>query len=85
MAQEMRTQMIQSMRAHAEGHIQKHKANVEIYLNQPGGSGGQGDVLETIEKELNIIAMYHDQLEMLNTYFAPPKVLYPNLFSKVRP
>nr|BCU99710.1 MAG: hypothetical protein CM15mV30_0020 [uncultured marine virus] len=34
MAQEMRTQMIQSMKAHAEGHIQKHKANVEIYLNQ---------------------------------------------------
>ena len=32
------------------------------------------DVLETIEKELNIIAMYHDQLEMLNTYFATPKV-----------
>ena len=74
MAQEMRTQMIQSMKAHAEGHIQKHKANVEIYLNQPVGIGEHGDVLETIEKELNIIAMSHDQLEMLNTYFATPKV-----------
>ncbi len=44
MAQEMRTQMIQSMKAHAEGHIQKHKANVEIYLNQPVGIGEHGDV-----------------------------------------
>ena len=25
--------------------------------------------LEAIEKELNIISMYHDQIEMLKTYF----------------
>ena len=63
MAQEMRTQMIQSMKAHAEGHIQKHKANVEIYLNQPVGIGEHGDVLETIEKELNINPFLRSSIE----------------------
>ena len=76
MAQEMRTQMIQSMKAHAEGHIQKHKANVEIYLNQSVGIGEHGDVLETIEKELNAMGKCHEQLEMINMYFADktPKI-----------
>ena len=71
---DIRKQIIDGMIAHNKGKIAKHKANVEIYLNQPVGIGEHGDVLETIEKELNIIAMYHDQLEMLNTYFATPKV-----------
>jgi hypothetical protein len=26
--------------------------------------------MDTIEKELNLMAEYHDQLEILNTYFA---------------
>ena len=45
--------------------------NVDIYLDKAVGVGGEAhpDVLETIEKELNIVAMYDDQLEMLNKYF----------------
>ena len=61
--------MYQALKAHAIGHIEKHKANVEIYLNQSVGIGEHGDILETIEKELNIIAQYHDQLEVLEKYF----------------
>ena len=61
--------MYDALVAHAKGHIEKHKANVDIYLNQSVGIGEHGDIIETIEKELNIIAQYHDQLEVLDKYF----------------
>lgn len=54
--------------AHAKGHIEKHAANVEIYMEKAVGVGEHPDVLEAIEKELKVIAEYHDQLEVLKTY-----------------
>ena len=67
----MRDKIIQAMKDHAIGHIKKHKLNVDIYFDKAVGVGGEAhpDILETIEKELNIVAMYDDQLEMLNKYF----------------
>tara|TARA_R100000231_G_scaffold1692_1_gene2836 strand:+ start:1329 stop:1541 length:213 start_codon:yes stop_codon:yes gene_type:complete len=67
----MRNIILDAMLKHAQGHIAKHKANVEIYLSHSVGVGGEpnADVLETIEKELNIVAMYDDQIEMLKKYF----------------
>lgn len=65
----LRDDMIQSLITHAEGHIAKHKMNVEVYLTNPTGIGDHPDVLEAIEKELNAIAEYHDQLEVLKKYF----------------
>ena len=44
----MRDQIIESLLAHAEGQIAKHKANVEIYLAHPVGIGEHGDVMATI-------------------------------------
>jgi len=43
--------------------------NVEIYLNNAVGVGEHPDVLEAVEKELEVIAKYHDQLEVINKYF----------------
>ena len=57
------------MIAHAKGHIEKHKANVEILMQKIAGVAEHPDTLETIEKELAIIAEYHDQIEMLEKYF----------------
>tara|TARA_Y100001937_G_C7065686_1_gene305931 strand:- start:347 stop:565 length:219 start_codon:yes stop_codon:yes gene_type:complete len=64
-----RQMMYDAAVAHAKGHIEKHKANVEIYFNQSVGIGEHSDIMETIEKELNMIAQYHDQLEVLEKYF----------------
>jgi hypothetical protein len=50
-------------------NIKKHKANVDVFLENPAGVAEHPDVLETIEKELEIIAKYDDQLNMLNKYF----------------
>jgi hypothetical protein len=66
----MREEMIQALKNHAVAHIEKHRMNVEVYLNNPVGVGEHSDVMDTIEKELNLMAEYHDQLEILNTYFA---------------
>jgi hypothetical protein len=65
----MREEMINSLKNHAVAHIEKHRMNVEVYLNNPVGVGEHSDIMDTIEKELNLIAEYHDQLEVLNTYF----------------
>jgi hypothetical protein len=65
----MREQMINALKNHAVAHIEKHRMNVEVYLNNPVGVGEHSDIMDTIEKELNAIAEYHDQLEVLNTYF----------------
>ncbi len=65
----MREQVIEAVKSHAEGHIEKHKTNVEILMQKPVGIGEHGDVLTEIEKELKVIAEYDDQLEMLNKYF----------------
>ena len=71
MAEYNRKNMIEAIKEHAKGHIKKHSMNVEIYLKNAAGVGEHPDVLEAVEKELNIIAEYDDQLEMLNKYFIP--------------
>ena len=65
----MREQMIEALKKHAEGHIEKHKTNVEVLMQKPVGVAEHPDTLATIEKELAIIAEYDDQLEMINKYF----------------
>jgi hypothetical protein len=65
----MRNEMIRAIRKHAEAHIEKHRLNVEIYLRNPVGVGEHSDIMDTIEKELDLIAQYEDHLEVLQKYF----------------
>lgn len=65
----MRQQLLEAVRKHAEGHIAKHVANVEVYLENSVGVGEHPDIIEAIEKELSMIETYHAQLELLDTYF----------------
>ena len=65
----MRKVLIDALRAHYQGEIAKHKANVEVFLENSTGVGEHPDVLESIEKELKVIAEYDDQIEMLKKYF----------------
>jgi len=66
----MRQTLIKALRQHAIGHIEKHKANVEVYLQNPAGIGEHNDIIEAMEEELNHMAHYEDQLEVLDKYFA---------------
>ena len=64
----MREQLLKALLAHANGEIQKHKANVEIYLEHPVGVGEHGDVTEAIQGELDKIAKFDDQINVINKY-----------------
>lgn len=61
--------MISALLAHAQGDIQKHKMNVEIYLTNPTGIGEHSDIMEAIEQELNMIAKYEDQVSVIKKHF----------------
>ena len=66
----MREILLDALRKHAEGHVAKHKANVEVYLNNTTGIGEHPDIIEAMEMEVMEIAKYDDVLEMLDKYFA---------------
>ena len=65
----MREQLIKALLAHAQGDIQKHVANVVVYLTNPAGIGEHSNIVEAIEQELNMIAKYQDQIDIINKYF----------------
>ena len=64
----MRDQLKKALLAHAKGEIQMHLANVEIYLTNPVGIGEHPDVTEAIQQELDKIARWHDQIEVIQKY-----------------
>ena len=57
------------IRDSAKGEIAKHRANVEVYLEHPAGIGEHSDITEAIQQELDKIARYHDQIEVIEKYF----------------
>ena len=65
----MRKQLLTALLAHAQGEIAMHRANVEVYLTNPVGIGEHPDVTQAMQEELDKIARWHDQIEVINTYF----------------
>lgn len=64
-----RTNMLHALRQHAKANIELHRANVEVYLANPVGIGEHPGVMEAIQSEVQKMAEYHDQLEILKKYF----------------
>ena len=60
----LRNRMLQATIAHAEGKIAYHRANVEVYLENPAGIGEHPDVMESLVSEMKQIAEYQDILEV---------------------
>ena len=69
----MRKQILKSSRLHFQAHIEKHIINVENLLQNAVGVAEHPDIMDTIEKEIEIIAEYNDKLEMLDKYFFKEK------------
>ena len=65
----MRDQLIKALLAHAAGEIDIHNANVEVYFANPAGIGEHPDVTAAIQSEIDQIAKWHDQIEVIKTYF----------------
>lgn len=66
---DLRNDLLAAFVAHAQGHIEKHRVNVEVYLSNPAGIGEHSDIMEAIETEVKQIAEYEDMLEMVNKHF----------------
>jgi|TARA_B100001094_G_scaffold17282_1_gene14857 hypothetical protein len=64
----MRDKMISALKQHALGQIEKHKINVEVYLQNPVGIGEHPDVMSALEAEVSAISHWHDQLEVIEKY-----------------
>ena len=54
----MRKDIIEASKLHFKAHIEKHRINVENLLNKGVGVAEHPDIMETIEKELEIMAEY---------------------------
>jgi len=66
---DLKQNLINAARKHAEAEIELHKTNVDVYMEKVVGIGEHSDIVETIQKELDAMATAHDRLEMLNKYF----------------
>ena len=64
----MREQLKKALLSHAQGEIQMHLANVEVYLTNPVGIGEHPDLTAAIQDEIDKIARWHDLIEVLNKY-----------------
>ena len=65
----MREELIKASKIHFEAHIEKHRINVENILHNSVGVAEHSDIMDTIEKELEVIAEYDDKLNVLKKYF----------------
>ena len=52
-----------------EGDIEVHKANVMVYIKNPAGIGEHSDIVESIEKEVDMIAAAEDKIEAIIKHF----------------
>ena len=65
----MRKDIIEASKLHFKAHIEKHRINVENLLNKSVGVAEHPDIMDTVEKELEIMAEYEDKLEIIKKYF----------------
>ena len=64
----MRDILLNALKSYYVGNINKHIANVEIYLRTSVGIGEHSDIMESIDKEMQKIGMYDDKLSMIHKY-----------------
>lgn len=63
-------QIILAALKQAEGELEVHKANIQVYQTMPAGIGEHSDVTEAVIEELNKMSAAHDRIEMIEKYFS---------------
>jgi len=64
-----REQMIKTSMAYMQAQAGKHQMNADIILSNQVSVGEHSDQMETLEKELGLMAEYVKKYEMLEKYF----------------
>ena len=65
----MREMLLSAIKSYYVGYINKHIANIEVYLRTSVGIGEHSDIIESVDKEMDKVAMYDDKLAMVIKYF----------------
>mgnify|MGYP003661905853 CR=1 FL=1 len=50
---ELRDKLLKALYSHAAGHLQKHKANIEVYLANPAGIGEHPDIVAAVDTQIS--------------------------------
>jgi len=65
----MKTVIYKALWSHFKGQLEKHRANVHIHIDNPTGVAEHSDHIETLEKEIGLMAEYDEKLDVLERYF----------------
>ena len=68
----MKEQLVEALRTKYDADYQMHKANLDIYLNNPVGIGEHPQHFEEMDKLVESMTTARDKLEVLNKE-------YPNI------
>ena len=69
----LRVYLIMASKIHFLAHVEIHLMNVENLLRNPQGVAEHGDIMDTIEKELDEMSKYDDLLDVIEKYFESDK------------
>jgi len=62
-------QLILAAKKQAEGELEVHKANIQVYQTMPAGIGEHSDIVEAVIAELDKMAAAQDRIDMIEKYF----------------
>ena len=66
-------QIILAAKKQAEGELEVHKANIQVYKTMPAGIGEHSDIVEAVIAELDKLASAQDRLDMIEKHFGRNK------------
>ena len=62
----MKEQLVQALKTKYDADYKMHKANLDIYLNNPVGIGEHPQHFEEMDKLVELMTAARDKLEVLN-------------------
>ena len=63
----MREKMLAALKLYAEGQIELHKMNVEVYLTNPAGIGEHPDVAEALDTQVEKYATAKEKYDAVES------------------
>ena len=68
----MKEQLVNALKTKYDADYQMHKANLDIYLNNPVGIGEHPQHFEEMDKLVESMTAARDKLEVLNAEYPDP-------------
>ena len=68
----MKEQLVHALKTKYDADYQMHKANLDIYLNNPVGIGEHPQHFEEMDKLVESMTSARDKLEVLNQEYPDP-------------